>query len=631
MQKLYMARYQPFLVAAFTIVTTFFFTMGWEFFLEDIFWWVKGNEVEHEALSHRLEFVGTATVLVAFAVAVPALFLRRSIQQREQARKAHRRSEQRFKSFADLSSDWLWETDEKLRYTWFSENVDPVTGLPREWHYGKTQDDQGAPNIDPESWKQHLETLRRREPFRDFVLRRMGDDGETWIRSSGSPFYDQQGNFKGYRCAGTDITAQVFAEQRAERDHAQLIGAIEGLSAIFVLWDAEDRLVICNKQFREINSAVIETTQPGTPFDVHIRAGLATGLYPDAVGREEEWFEERLARHRNPDKPFELERGGGRWILIREERTANGDIVTMSTDITDRKRAEEALRRANIGLEQHVTERTVDLERVNSALRVGEKRFQDFAEASSDWLWETDADLKFTYFSANVRRILGVEPEWHYGKTREDLLGDEYDALEWDSHFQTLKTRQPFRDFTFLRQGDGIEPRWLSTSGVPIFADDGTFAGYRGTGSDVNARVMAEMGIHDREAQLRLIIDSLPMLIAYFDNDEICQVANKTCQEWFGRGADGIVGSSLETILPGRYEILTPRIQTVLSGVPISSVEPVLCGDGERRELRMNFVPRFDGGQVVGCCVLAEEVGERRSAEQVVGVEAERRNASMNV
>ena len=53
------------------------------------------------------------------------------------------------------------------------------------------------------------------------------------------------------------------------------------------------------------------------------------------------------------------------------------------------------------------------------------KRFRDFAETSADWLWEMDEDLRFTWFSDSVREVAGVEPEWHYGKTREDLLGDD--------------------------------------------------------------------------------------------------------------------------------------------------------------------------------------------------------------
>ena len=165
--------------------------------------------------------------------------------------------------------------------------------------------------------------------------------------------------------------------------------------------------------------------------------------------------------------------------------------ATLSTvaDITERKRAEEALRTANDSLEQRARARIGELEsklaeceKTEEMLRAGEDRFKDFAESVSDWFWEMDENLRFSYISPSVERIIGVAPEWHYGKTREDLLGDDYDRDVWEQHLQSLKARRPFRDFTYFRVGEGIESRWLSTSGKPVFDAGGTFIGYRGSG-----------------------------------------------------------------------------------------------------------------------------------------------------
>ena len=77
-------------------------------------------------------------------------------------------SRQRFEDFAMATSDWFWEMDENLRYTWFSSNVETVTGVAPEWHYGKTRAEIGAPEEPSIPWEEHLETLRRRESFKDF-------------------------------------------------------------------------------------------------------------------------------------------------------------------------------------------------------------------------------------------------------------------------------------------------------------------------------------------------------------------------------------------------------------------------------------------------------------------------------
>lgn len=51
---------------------------------------------------------------------------------------------------------------------------------------------------------------------------------------------------------------------------------------------------------------------------------------------------------------------------------------------------------------------------------------RDFAYSGSDWLWEMDSALRFAWISESVHNALGVEPQWHYGKTREELLGERY-------------------------------------------------------------------------------------------------------------------------------------------------------------------------------------------------------------
>ncbi|MGY9057347.1 MAG: PAS domain S-box protein, partial [Alphaproteobacteria bacterium] len=122
-------------------------------------------------------------------------------------------------------------------------------------------------------------------------------------------------------------------------------------------------------------------------------------------------------------------------------------------------------------------------------LRESEAKLRDYMDSSVDWVWEMDADLRFTYVSENVERTTGIEPEWHYGKTREDLLGPDYDRTTWGLHLETLNTCEPFRDFVFLRPGHDGEKRWISSSGKPIFSEEGEFQGYRGTSSDVTERI----------------------------------------------------------------------------------------------------------------------------------------------
>ncbi|MFP6774249.1 MAG: PAS domain S-box protein, partial [Alphaproteobacteria bacterium] len=164
-----------------------------------------------------------------------------------------------------------------------------------------------------------------------------------------------------------------------------------------------------------------------------------------------------------------------------------------------------------------------------------EKRFRDFAEASSDWIWETDADQRFTYSSENMQSVIGVSPEHVLGKTRGELLGDDYDRPAWEAHLGALQNREPFRDFVYCWPGDAESPeKWVSTSGQPHFDGAGAFQGYRGTGRDVSEVVMAQAALQESEAQVRLLLESTGEAIYGIDIHGRCTFANPACAAMLG-------------------------------------------------------------------------------------------------
>jgi len=116
-----------------------------------------------------------------------------------------------------------------------------------------------------------------------------------------------------------------------------------------------------------------------------------------------------------------------------------------------------------------------------------EQRLHDFAAAGSDWFWEMDENLLFSYFSEGFERVTGVHPESLLGKSRAQT-GIPNVALEaWQRHLEMLENHQPFRDFTHPRDLPDGSKVWLAISGTPVFRADGRFHGYRGTGSDITA------------------------------------------------------------------------------------------------------------------------------------------------
>ncbi|MEJ0016270.1 MAG: ATP-binding protein [Acetobacteraceae bacterium] len=130
------------------------------------------------------------------------------------------------------------------------------------------------------------------------------------------------------------------------------------------------------------------------------------------------------------------------------------------------------------------------LARSAELLRASDRQVRDFAEISSDWFWEQDTEMRFRWFSNTARQKL---PPGHcyVGQTRWDLADQDSAAPDWVAHRAQLAARLPFRDFRYqLRGTDGVMCS-VSTSGLAIFAEDGTFAGYRGTARDITAEVAA--------------------------------------------------------------------------------------------------------------------------------------------
>lgn len=136
-------------------------------------------------------------------------------------------------------------------------------------------------------------------------------------------------------------TAMAAARQDAENAQERLRTAIEAIEDGFVLYDADDRFVLCNEPYRTMYSRSADLLIRGTRFEDLIREGIKRGQYADAVGCESQWIERRLAAHRAANSAIEQQLPDGRWLRIAERRTPDGGTVGFRVDITAIKRAQK--------------------------------------------------------------------------------------------------------------------------------------------------------------------------------------------------------------------------------------------------------------------------------------------------
>ncbi|WP_343865992.1 PAS domain S-box protein [Caenispirillum bisanense] len=133
------------------------------------------------------------------------------------------------------------------------------------------------------------------------------------------------------------------SEARTNTARAMLGQAIESMTEGFVMFDAEDRLVLCNGHYMSLFPGMEDLLRPGVPFETVIREAVGRGLIASAQADPEGWIATRLADHAAPAAPREVEYADGRCLLVREARMPDGGIVGIQSDITLRKRAERAL------------------------------------------------------------------------------------------------------------------------------------------------------------------------------------------------------------------------------------------------------------------------------------------------
>ena len=150
-----------------------------------------------------------------------------------------------------------------------------------------------------------------------------------------------------------DDASHGLDPERARRAEARLMDVVECIPEGFVLFDPDDRLVLCNRRFRELFATIADLLEPGARFEALVRANAERGAVPAAYGRIEAWVAERLARHRDPGGPYEVQQSDGRWLRIDERRTAEGSTVGLYSLVTDFKRRERELAEA-VGLKDAV-------------------------------------------------------------------------------------------------------------------------------------------------------------------------------------------------------------------------------------------------------------------------------------
>ena len=261
--------------------------------------------------------------------------------------------------------------------------------------------------------------------------------------------------------------------QQAEDKHVRMVEAFDHLESGVVLYGPDDRIVFCNRRFREIYSEVSDLLLPGKLYADVARAFYQRGFEHRDKLNEEDYVQGRVEKHLDPDEgDYEYLLGDDVWLLVSDRKTADGGVIGFRLDITARKQAEESLAQS-------------------------EQRMKSLLEMSSDWYWEQDEQLRFKHISGGMLRSTGVDPAERHGRLRWEIPYAGITTEQMDEHRKKTEAHEAFRDFQFAYVKPNGDLWWASISGDPMFDVRGVFAGYRGVGSNITEKKRAEARIRE--------------------------------------------------------------------------------------------------------------------------------------
>jgi PAS domain S-box-containing protein len=311
--------------------------------------------------SNRHILVFLAPVAVAFALSIGVRewwsleIAARLKEAAESAAEQARRSEERFRDFASISSDWFWEQDSQFRFTHLSGS-DPEVMLNAPSFLGKTPGDLATSGADEEH-AAYLEAVRARLPFRDFRRQWTVASGRVFhVSISGRPIFDAAGNFQGYRGTARDITAAVAAETALRESEARYRLLADYSSDVIMRGVLNGPRLYVSPSLRQLFGHEPADLIGGSGFEL---------VHPDDAERVQSVIARMV-----PDVPgtlveyrMQCRDGSYLWVEVAMRLVSRPDgaleLIGSIRDMTVRRRTQEALRESE-ALNRSIVESSID-------------------------------------------------------------------------------------------------------------------------------------------------------------------------------------------------------------------------------------------------------------------------------
>ena len=513
---------------------------------------------------------------------------------------------------AELGADWFWETDEDHNYRWFSDSYQRTTGIDPHPFIGRTRMEfvkavaEGSENATA-----HLEALRDRRPFRDFVYEvSEGNDDYRWVSVSGAPLFDADGTFTGYRGIARNVTrtlavldtlrearrdlsvkeshVRLADDALAGKDHATTLrAALDTMEDAFCYYGPDGRLVLYNRAMVDMYPGMEDLIRPGASFTELLDAAIDRGVFDIGETPPQEWRDAAIgSREARMETESTVTLGDGRIIMHRDRPTEDGGVLGIRTDITELKAKEAGLIQAK------------------RAAEAAQDRLQSAINALNDGFVLWDEDDRLVACNDAFRRQFDFLPNLRVGRSFSEMFlefaqsGVVEDAVgreeEWVREHSAKRAEELDQEIVFQTH-DG---RWMMRRDQ--LTKDGDRVGIR---TDITEHKLRQNQLAAAQAEaehilsdMKRTIEAMRMGVVVLNARLEAEIVNKAFYDiWKVSREDVPPGSHFRHLMEinrhnGIYDVSDEEWDDYISG----RLAEIQAGDVEPREFR-----RADGRTMV--------------------------------
>ena len=506
------------------------------------------------------------------------------ITEQKRAEEALQESEERFRTIVETTPCLLQISDAEGNNLYISPNCEKVTGYTQEELRGRTI-----------WWVHEDDTPRAKDLFertfhdglsgRDFEYKAVKKNGELWYGSSSwEPLKDEEGKFEGIVFQTIDITERKRAEVEIRKLSSAVEQAIDGIA----IYDLEPKLSYVNDAF-----ALMHGYSPEEMI----------GMKVENLHNEERMDEYRkgmnqiMAQGSWAGETWHLKKDGTLFPALMSVSLLKGDdgnhigILAVARDISEQKRAEEALRES-------------------------EEKYRLLVENAGAAISMINYDGVILFMNEVAAKIHGVIPDKIIGKTVWDLASTEVADHWMENIHKVIKSGNPLNDEDF--EIIGGEERWFAVNIQPVVNHEDKVERVQVILHDITERKRAEELLRNAEADWRNSFNSLEDVMLIIDGDYNIENINEIGLKLLEKSKEEVIGKKCYQVISGAD---SPGEECpCMKSLETKKVESVdLYEERFGKYYSIQSSPIFDeNGEIIKFVDLRRDITERKQAEEKV-------------